>query len=161
MRLKAEVKFTREAIQTSCGHHFDWRMGKTWKLTKTVGWILIISGIFSLHFENLIISALLIATGISSLTLRKFYLRRCLKSGVASPFFGQTHQWEFGKSGIKIKAPGKKSQLSWSQIIEFYVPASGLLIYTSPATFFWLPKSGFSTASDYHKTIDLVRHQLG
>jgi hypothetical protein len=157
--LTAKVEFSKQAIVTACGHHFDWRMGKTWRNTQITGWSLILLGIFSLRFEILLISAMLIAAGLSALALRKFYLHRCLKSGLKSPFFGETHQWQFTPTGIKIKAPGKMSKLAWSQLTDFYAPTDGLLLYTSPATFFWLPKDGFASGDEFHQTLDLIRHQ--
>lgn len=148
------VTFSNDEMRPAAALHFDRNMGKRWRLTQVFAGLMIAFGIFSLRYEILPLSGFLIAAGILGLLIRHFYIKRCIQAGEKSPFHGETQTWSIRNNDILIERPGQESKLPFDQLTKLRHSPDGLLLYTGPSSFFWLPSSGFKSKESFHEALE-------
>ncbi len=154
------VPFNSEEMRRAATLHFDQNFKKKWRATKAFSVLTLLFGIFTIRYEVLPLSAFLIAAGILGLFIRKLYIKRCITAGEKSPYFGEEQIWTFYDQHLHIQRPGQESKLGFEKIVNCLHDEHGLLLYTTPSSFFWLPVSGFPSEEAFTEAIERCETKL-
>ncbi|WP_133796890.1 YcxB family protein [Prosthecobacter fusiformis] len=82
----------------------------------------------------------------------RIYLR-ALKT---SPSFGTTVSYQFNDQGLLVRMPLGEGKFDWDYFIESISTPDGAMIYSHKKAFNWLPKTAFSSESDYDRFLQLI-----
>jgi hypothetical protein len=76
--------------------------------------------------------------------------------------YNETIVWKINSSGLNAEAKGKRVSLTWDEVYGAKQSVAGTLIYPSKRlegsnlnTYFWLPKTAFTSEADYLRFLDL------
>ncbi len=73
-----------------------------------------------------------------------------------NPSYNTIVNWEMDE--IELRGSGVEFSLSlqWRFLYEAYVTSEGILLYPQRHMFYWIPRSGFESDSDFNRTVDLL-----
>ncbi len=91
-----------------------------------------------------------VVVAVGAIALRLWLDKRRFVSGVkSSAHFGQTIVYQSDASQMKVTAPNLQSTLAWKAFPKAVETPEGVLLYQQKYLFNWLPKTAFTTESDY------------
>ncbi len=72
------------------------------------------------------------------------------------PLCGKQVTWTVTESALKCVMSGADATMDWSVILESVATPEGILIYPQKNLFYWLPRTAFTTESEYIHFRELV-----
>ena len=69
-------------------------------------------------------------------------------------------EWRFTKLTIQIRDPYASADLKWGAFIKCVRTPAGLMLYTHPNIFHWLPRHAFAAESEFVALADLAQRQV-
>ncbi|MCF7786059.1 MAG: YcxB family protein [Prosthecobacter sp.] len=85
--------------------------------------------------------------------INRFFWRRRIN---AMPLCGKQVTWTVTESALKCVMSGADATMDWSVILESVATPEGILIYPQKNLFYWLPRTAFTTESEYIHFRELV-----
>lgn len=86
-----------------------------------------------------------------------FFEKRIVERSVkSSPAFGSKVRYRFDENAFALQTPGAQSSSAWTLVMETKLTPDGALIYLQRLMFYWVPKTAFSSATDYTRFLDLI-----
>ena len=83
--------------------------------------------------------------------LAVFFLnpRRARRNWVSNPSCDSDAKWEFSEGRVVFTSADTKQEFAWQALFAIVQRTEGLLIYTAPNLFHWVPRSSFQTNEDW------------
>jgi len=69
-------------------------------------------------------------------------------------------EYLFCAEGMESKTDVGSGSLKWSAFSRAQETRDGVLLYTHPQIFHWMPKTAFQSDSEYQRFIDLVKSSV-
>jgi hypothetical protein len=67
-------------------------------------------------------------------------------------------EWRLSPTNVQVIAPRSSMQADWSVFSKIVETPQGLLFYTAPQTFHWIPRSGFAMDEDFLLAVELAKN---
>ncbi len=74
----------------------------------------------------------------------------------SSPAHGRPLIYRINEQGVKVSVADGRAEYGWHQFLRSLVTPDGVLLYTQKLAFNWLPKTAFTTETDYARFLGLV-----
>lgn len=74
----------------------------------------------------------------------------------AIPGYGEKLVWSFRNEGYEAQIGESKSYVAWNHVAETKSTPDGVLIYPQPGLWEWIPKTAFTSESDYIRFLELI-----
>lgn len=111
--------------------------------------------------QQVIMAAVALLLTLPAIWLWFFIMKRFLRMAQAQnirsmPGYGQRMHWTATDDALKSSLENATSSIPWSQVFKSVETPDGILIYLQKMLFNWLPKTAFTTESDYTRFLGLV-----
>lgn len=78
-------------------------------------------------------------------------LRRMRRNHARSTGQDAEIEWCVGENKLRIKTPHGSSEINWTAFNKAVQTTDGVLLYSQPIVFHWLPKAGFVSEAEYEQ----------
>lgn len=85
--------------------------------------------------------------------LGAFLFARAIKNSSAN---GRSLTFRINDNGVKVQIANGQVEYGWGSLLRSLITPQGVLLYTQKRAFNWLPKTAFTTDSDYTCFLDRV-----